>query len=81
MDERLSSVDRRGMRTSGPSGPARRSLAGVFDCNTFDRVSEPFDLELLDDEDPFEIDDPTKCRPIGCCIAAEHLVTRYREDR
>ena len=44
-------------------------------------MSEPFDLELLDDEDPFEIDDPTKCRPIGCCIAAEHLVTRYREDR
>jgi hypothetical protein len=101
-------------------------------------VSDPFDLDLLDDENPFEIDDqathlfkhprlgiediyevwqsdplfypakppahwlmvaeiagavlvvplsppdsddPTKCRPIGCYLAATHLVTRYREDR
>jgi hypothetical protein len=83
-------------------------------------VPEPFVLDLLDDEDPFEIDDqaahlfkhaslgiddvhdvwrsdplfypvvplappdsdhPTKCRPIGCYVAAAHLVTRYREDR
>jgi hypothetical protein len=101
-------------------------------------VSEPFDLDLLDDEDPFEIDDQaahlfkhprlgvediydvwqsdplfypakppahwlmvaevagvvlvvplappesddrTKCRPIGCYVAANLLVTRYREDR
>lgn len=101
-------------------------------------MSEPFDLDLLDDEDPFEIDDqaahlfkhprlgvediyevwqsdplfypakppahwlmvaevagvvlvvplappdsddPTKCRPIGCYVAATHLFTRYREDR
>ena len=101
-------------------------------------MSEPFDLDLLDDEDPFEdrrpsrpsvkhprlgvediyevwqsdplfypakppahwlmvaevagvvlvvplappdSDDPTKGRPIGCYVAATHLVTRYREDR
>ncbi|WGH92680.1 hypothetical protein QDX21_10295 [Auritidibacter ignavus] len=25
--------------------------------------------------------DPTRCRPIGCYIAANHLVRRYREDR
>ena len=25
--------------------------------------------------------DPTKCRPIGCYVAAEHLARRYREDR
>lgn len=25
--------------------------------------------------------DPTKCRPIGCYDAAEHLAARYREDR
>jgi hypothetical protein len=101
-------------------------------------VPEPFDVDLLDDQDPFEIDDqaahlfkhprlgvediyevwqcdplfypakppahwlmvaevagvvlvvplappdsehPNKCRPIGCYVAAAHLVTRYREDR
>ena len=26
-------------------------------------------------------DDPTKCRPIGCYIAAKHLADRYQEDR
>lgn len=26
-------------------------------------------------------DDPTKCRPIGCYVAAAHLVASYREDR
>ena len=30
---------------------------------------------------PPDSDDPTKCRPIGCYVAANHLVTRYREDR
>ncbi len=25
--------------------------------------------------------DHTKCRPIGCYEAADHLATRYREDR
>jgi hypothetical protein len=25
--------------------------------------------------------DPTRCRPIGCYLAATHLVTRYLEDR
>ena len=111
---------------------------GVCGCNTLAGVSEPIDLDLLDEEDPFEIDgqvahlfkhprlgvedihevwksdplfypakppadwlmvaevagavlvvplappdseDPTKCRPIGCYIAAKYLVTRYREDR
>jgi hypothetical protein len=101
-------------------------------------VAEPFDIDLLDDDDPFEIDrqaahlfkhpnlgiddlydvwrsaplfypakpparwlmvaeiagrmlvvplappdsgDASKCRPIGCYVAAEHLAARYREDR
>lgn len=100
--------------------------------------SDLLDLDLLDDDDPFEIDDqaahlfkhaalgiddiievwqsdpvfypakapadwlmvadvsgrvlvvplarpdsndPTKCRPIGCYEAAEHLARRYEEDR
>jgi hypothetical protein len=30
---------------------------------------------------PVDSEDPTKCRPIGCDVAANHLVTRYREDR
>jgi hypothetical protein len=101
-------------------------------------VAKPFDIELLDDDDPFEIGRPgrpslqapspgiddvydvwradplfypakppahwlmvrdiegrvlvvplappdsgdaTKCRPIGCYVAAAHLAARYREDR
>jgi hypothetical protein len=114
------------------------SDGAVSVCNTLARVPEPFDLDLLDAEDPFEIDDQaahlfkhprlgvediydvwqsdplfypakppahwlmvaevagvvlvvplapsdsvdrTTCRPIGCYVAANHLVTRYREDR
>lgn len=30
---------------------------------------------------PDSSENPTKCRPIGCYLAAAHLVTRYREDR
>jgi hypothetical protein len=30
---------------------------------------------------PSSSGDPSKCRPIGCYVAANHLVTRYREDR
>jgi hypothetical protein len=30
---------------------------------------------------PSERDDPTKCRPIGCYIAAKHLADQYKEDR
>lgn len=30
---------------------------------------------------PSNTGDPSKCRPIGCYIAAEHLARRYREDR
>ena len=101
-------------------------------------MAEWFDIDLLNDEDPFEIDeqgadlfkhaglgiddtydvwhseplfypakppahwlmvsevggrvlvvplappdsgDPTRCRPIGCYAAADHLAIRYREDR
>ncbi|MDZ7578033.1 MAG: hypothetical protein U0904_07665 [Candidatus Nanopelagicales bacterium] len=46
-----------------------------------------FDLDLLDDVDPFEIDrqpahpDPRKCQPIGCYVAADHLARLYEEDR
>ena len=25
--------------------------------------------------------DPTKCRPIGCYVAAQHLAMLYKEDR
>jgi hypothetical protein len=102
------------------------------------RVADLFEIDLLDDDDPFEIDeqashvfkhsnlgvddiydvwrsdplfypakppahwlmvaqiagrvlvvplappdsgDESKCRPIGCYVAAEHLAARYREDR
>jgi hypothetical protein len=101
-------------------------------------ASKAFDLDLLDDEWPFEIDDqvshlfkhpylsaediaevwtsdplfypaqppahwlmvaevsgqvlvvplapprsgdPSRCRPIGCYVAADHLSKRYKEDR
>jgi hypothetical protein len=30
---------------------------------------------------PPDSGDPSKCRPIGCYVAAEHLAARYREDR
>ena len=101
-------------------------------------MAEPLDIDLLDEDDPFEVDrqaahllkhprlgiddvyevwrsdplfypakppahwlmvaeiagrvlvvplappdsgDASRCRPIGCYVAAEHLATRYREDR
>ena len=30
---------------------------------------------------PPDSGDTTKCRPIGCYVAAAHLVARYLEDR
>ena len=30
---------------------------------------------------PSDHDDPTRCRPIGCYLAAKHLADRYMEDR
>jgi hypothetical protein len=30
---------------------------------------------------PSDHDDPTRCRPIGCYLAAKHLADRYKEDR
>ena len=30
---------------------------------------------------PSASNDPRRCRPIGCYIAAKHLADRYREDR
>ena len=30
---------------------------------------------------PPDSGDPTKCRPIGCYVAAAHLAARYSEDR
>ena len=30
---------------------------------------------------PSNTGDPSRCRPIGCYVAAEHLARRYREDR
>jgi len=30
---------------------------------------------------PSHTGDPTRCRPIGCYAAADHLARRYREDR
>ena len=30
---------------------------------------------------PSDHDDPTRCRPIGCYLAAKHLSDRYKEDR
>lgn len=30
---------------------------------------------------PSDTDDFSRCRPIGCYVASEHLVDRYLEDR
>ena len=30
---------------------------------------------------PPDSGDTTRCRPIGCYVAAQHLAQRYREDR
>jgi hypothetical protein len=30
---------------------------------------------------PSDRDDPTRCRPIGCYLAAKHLADRYKQDR
>jgi hypothetical protein len=30
---------------------------------------------------PPDSEDPTRCGPIGCYLAAAHLADRYREDR
>lgn len=30
---------------------------------------------------PSNSGDPTRCRPIGCYVAADHLARRYKEDR
>ena len=30
---------------------------------------------------PSDLNDPTRCRPIGCYVAAKHLADRYLEDR
>jgi hypothetical protein len=30
---------------------------------------------------PSRSDDPRRCRPIGCYVAAEHLARSFREDR
>ena len=30
---------------------------------------------------PSDHDDPTRCRPIGCYLAAKHLADQYKEDR
>lgn len=30
---------------------------------------------------PSDHHDATKCRPIGCYLAAKHLADRYKEDR
>jgi hypothetical protein len=57
-------------------------------------IEEPFDYELLDPTDPFEIDrqrrcrdgsvvpgaTPAKCRPIGIYPAPGWLDRLYRED-
>jgi hypothetical protein len=57
---------------------------------------ERLDIDLLDDTDPFEIDDQAAhllkhaalgiddvydVRPIGCYAAATHLADQYRRDR
>jgi hypothetical protein len=30
---------------------------------------------------PSHSGDPSRCRPIGCYVAADHLAKRYKEDR
>ena len=58
-------------------------------------MSEPFDVDALDDTEPFEVGgrvlivplapsrsgDPSKCRPIGCYEASSDLAATYRRDR
>jgi hypothetical protein len=124
---------------SGPSASAENEDAQPYPfVLQSDTDDEPFDIDALDEFDPFEIDrqaahlfkhhalgiddiyeiwnsdplfypakppahwimvadiagevlmvplappnhgDPTKCRPIGCYIAAKHVADRYREDR
>lgn len=44
-------------------------------------VSEVAGVVLVVPLAPVDSEDPTKCSPIGCYVAANHLVTRYREDR
>jgi hypothetical protein len=44
-------------------------------------VAEIFGRVLMVPLAPSNADDPRKCRPIGCYVAADHLARRYREDR
>lgn len=44
-------------------------------------VSEVAGRVLVVPVAPSDSGDPTKCRPIGCYEAAEHLARQYREDR
>ncbi|RIK04920.1 MAG: hypothetical protein DCC49_13075 [Acidobacteria bacterium] len=36
-----------------------------------------FNLDLLDGDDPFEIDDQY-CRPIGCYLTSKYLADRWK---
>ncbi|MCM3662770.1 hypothetical protein M3148_17575, partial [Georgenia satyanarayanai] len=44
-------------------------------------VAEVFGQVLTVPLAPSHTGDPSKCRPIGCYIAADHLARPYREDR
>ncbi len=58
-------------------------------------VADLFDIDALDEDDPFEIGsdvlvvplaplgsgEAKQCQPVGCYMAATHLADRYREDR
>ena len=127
-----------GERQSHSTSGVATGFHSVSVCITVSLVADLFDLDQLDENDPFEIDsqaahlfkhaglgiddihdvwqsdpvfypakppadwlmvaevhgeilvvplarsdsnDPTRCRPFGCDIAAKHLADRYLEDR
>ena len=44
-------------------------------------VAEVASVVLVVPLAPADSGESTRCRPIGCYVAAEHLAKRYREDR
>jgi hypothetical protein len=44
-------------------------------------VAEIADQVLMVPLAPSDHDNPTRCRPIDCYLAAKHLADRYKEDR
>lgn len=67
--------------TSAPSGPANALFYPAKPPAHWLMVAEVSGQVLTVPLAPSNNGDPSKCRPIGCYIAADHLARRYREDR